>query len=121
MNSSLSLNMLLIVPLAPLVMSILVGVFGTALGGNILGRKASQILAISGAFISFVVSVLVFKQTLAGATFNQTIYEWMNIGGLKMEVGFMVDNLTAMMMCAVTFVSLMVHIYTVGYMEDDDG
>ncbi|WP_374491008.1 NADH-quinone oxidoreductase subunit L [Brachymonas sp.] len=121
MNSSLSLNMLLIVPLAPLVMSILVGVFGTALGGNILGRKASQILAISGVFISFVVSVLVFKQTLAGATFNQTIYEWMNIGGLKMEVGFMVDNLTAMMMCVVTFVSLMVHIYTVGYMEDDDG
>jgi NADH-quinone oxidoreductase subunit L len=58
---------------------------------------------------------------LDGARFNQTIYEWMVIGGLRMEVGFMVDGLTAMMMCVVTFVSLMVHIYTIGYMEDDPG
>ena len=58
---------------------------------------------------------------LDGARFNQTIYEWMVIGGLKMEIGFMVDGLTAMMMCVVTFVSLMVHLYTIGYMEDDPG
>jgi NADH-quinone oxidoreductase subunit L len=56
---------------------------------------------------------------LAGARFNATIYEWMVLGNLKMEVGFLVDGLTAMMMCVVTFVSLMVHIYTIGYMEDD--
>jgi hypothetical protein len=56
-----------------------------------------------------------------GARFNGTIYEWMVVGGLKMEVGFLVDGLTAMMMVVVTFVSLMVHIYTIGYMEDDPG
>ena len=56
-----------------------------------------------------------------GARFNDTIYEWMVVGGLKMEVGFLIDGLTAMMMCVVTFVSLMVHIYTIGYMEEDDG
>jgi NADH-quinone oxidoreductase subunit L len=58
---------------------------------------------------------------LDGARFNATIYEWMVIGGLKMEIGFLVDGLTAMMMCVVTFVSLMVHIYTIGYMEEDEG
>jgi NADH-quinone oxidoreductase subunit L len=56
-----------------------------------------------------------------GARFNETLYTWMVVGGLKMEVGFMVDGLTAMMMCVVTFVSLMVHIYTIGYMEEDEG
>jgi NADH-quinone oxidoreductase subunit L len=58
---------------------------------------------------------------IAGARFNATVYEWMVLGGLKMEVGFLVDGLTAMMMCVVTFVSLMVHIYTIGYMEEDPG
>ena len=56
-----------------------------------------------------------------GARFNGTVYEWMVLGGLKMEVGFLIDGLTAMMMCVVTFVSLMVHIYTIGYMEEDPG
>jgi len=56
-----------------------------------------------------------------GARFNETIYTWMVVGGLKMEIGFLIDSLTAMMMCVVTFVSLMVHLYTVGYMEEDEG
>ena len=56
-----------------------------------------------------------------GARFNATVYAWMVVGGLKMEVGFLVDRLTAMMMCVVTFVSLMVHIYTIGYMAEDPG
>ena len=58
---------------------------------------------------------------MEGARFNETLYTWMVVGGLKMEVGFLVDGLTAMMMCVVTFVSLMVHIYTIGYMEEEDG
>src|SRR5207249_9814573 len=58
---------------------------------------------------------------LAGARINATGYEWMTVGGLKMESGFLVDGLTAMMMAVVSFVSLMVHIYTIGYMEDDPG
>jgi NADH-quinone oxidoreductase subunit L len=56
-----------------------------------------------------------------GARFNETLYTWMVVGGLKMEIGFLVDGLTAMMMCVVTFVSLMVHLYTIGYMEEDEG
>jgi len=58
---------------------------------------------------------------LDGARFNETLYTWMVVGDLKMEIGFMVDGLTAMMMCVVTFVSLMVHLYTIGYMEEDEG
>jgi NADH-quinone oxidoreductase subunit L len=82
----------------------------------------SHSLTILGVFVSFVLSVMVLKSVaLEGARFNQTIYTWMVVGGLKMEVGFLVDGLTAMMMCVVTFVSLMVHIYTVGYMEEDEG
>jgi len=57
---------------------------------------------------------------LDGARFNETLYTWMVVGGLKMEIGFLVDGLSAMMMCVVTFVSLMVHIYTIGYMEEDE-
>ena len=77
---------------------------------------------ILGVFVAFLISALTLKNVaLDGARFNETIYEWMVIGGLKMEVGFMVDGLTAMMMCVVTFVSLMVHVYTIGYMEEDAG
>ena len=72
--------------------------------------------------LSFVLSASVsWDVVMHGARFDDTIYHWMQVGGLKMEIGFMVDGLTAMMMCVVTFVSLMVHLYTIGYMQDDDG
>jgi NADH-quinone oxidoreductase subunit L len=71
--------------------------------------------------VSFAVSLQALHAVLGGARFNGTIYEWMTIGGLKMEVGFLIDSLTAMMMVVVSFVSLMVHIYTIGYMADDPG
>ena len=72
--------------------------------------------------VAFVLSALTFQAVVFdGAKFNETIYTWMVVGGLKMEVGFLIDSITAMMMCVVTFVSLMVHIYTMGYMEEDDG
>jgi len=64
---------------------------------------------------------MTLQDVVEGARFNESIYTWMQIGELKMEIGFMVDGLTAMMMCVVTFVSLMVHIYTIGYMEEDEG
>ncbi|MGN1057404.1 MAG: NADH-quinone oxidoreductase subunit L [Comamonas sp.] len=122
MSQTLSASMLLAVPLAPLVGSVLAGIFGTAFGGNKVGRGASHTLTILGVLISFILSALTFKAVVfEGATFNATIYEWMSIGSLKMEVGFLIDSITAMMMCVVTFVSLMVHIYTMGYMEEDDG
>jgi NADH-quinone oxidoreductase subunit L len=114
--------MLLAVPLAPLAGSALAGIFGTAFGGNKFGRAASRSLTILGVLIAFVLSALTFQSVVfEGATFNATIYEWMTVGALKMEIGFLIDSLTAMMMCVVTFVSLMVHIYTIGYMEEDDG
>ena len=121
MSTSLSASTLLAVPLAPLAGSALAGVLGTRFGGNLLGRRAAHCLTILGVFIAFVISVLTFRDVLDGARFNATLYEWMVIGGLKMEIGFMVDGLTAMMMCVVTFVSLMVHLYTIGYMHEDEG
>ncbi|WP_101048743.1 NADH-quinone oxidoreductase subunit L [Macromonas nakdongensis] len=122
MSTSLSASTLLAVPLAPLLGSVLAGILGTKFGGNVIGRRASHTFTILGVLIAFVLSALTLKSVAVdGARFNQTIYEWMVVGGLKMEIGFMVDGLTAMMMCVVTFVSLMVHLYTIGYMEEDAG
>ncbi|WP_396270616.1 NADH-quinone oxidoreductase subunit L [Ideonella sp.] len=117
MSTQLSQSLLLTVPLAPLAGSIVAGLFG-----KVIGRRASHVVTILGVLIAFIISVMVLKDVAVdGARFNATIYEWMRLGPLKMEVGFMVDGLTAMMMCVVTFVSLMVHIYTIGYMEEDPG
>ena len=122
MSQTLSANTLLTVALAPLVGAVIAGVFGTALGGNRIGRGVSHSLTIGGVLLAFVLSAqTLWAVAMEGARFNETIYTWMVVGGLKMEIGFLVDGLTAMMMCVVTFVSLMVHIYTIGYMHDDDG
>jgi NADH-quinone oxidoreductase subunit L len=115
--SQLSQSMLLAVPLAPLAGAVLAGFFGKS-----IGRTGSHVATILGVLIAFILSVITLKAVaLEGARYNQTVYEWMVLGGLKMEVGFMIDGLTAMMMCVVTFVSLMVHLYTIGYMEEDPG
>ena len=122
MSQTLQASTLLAVPLAPLAGAVLAGVFGTRLGGNWLGRKLSHTFTILGVLIAFVLSALTLQSVVVdGARFNETLYTWMVVGGLKMEVGFLVDGLTAMMMCVVTFVSLMVHLYTIGYMEEDEG
>ncbi len=122
MSATLSATTLLAVPMAPLLGAVLAGVFGTALGGNWIGRKLSHSLTILGVAVAFVLSAMTLQSVVNdGARFNETLYTWMVVGGLKMEIGFLVDGLTAMMMCVVTFVSLMVHIYTIGYMEEDEG
>jgi NADH-quinone oxidoreductase subunit L len=122
MSQTLSSSILLAVPLAPLAGSILAGVFGTKFGGNRIGRTLSHSLTILGVLVAFMLSALTLKSVaIDGARFNETLYTWMVVGGLKMEIGFLVDGLTAMMMCVVTFVSLMVHVYTIGYMEEDEG
>jgi NADH-quinone oxidoreductase subunit L len=121
MSQTLSTSTLLTVAFAPLVGAILAGVWGTKLGGNWIGKRLAHTITVLGVLLSFILSSVVLKQVIDGARFNATIYEWMVVGNLKMEVGFMVDGLTAMMMCVVTFVSLMVHIYTIGYMEEDEG
>ena len=122
MSQTLSASTLLAIPLAPLAGALLAGIFGTALGGNLIGRGVSHTVTILGVFIAFVLSAITLNSVVVdGARFSETIYTWMVVGDLKMEVGFLVDSLTAMMMCVVTFVSLMVHIYTIGYMEEDEG
>ena len=122
MSQTLNASTLLAVPMAPLVGAILAGVLGTQFGGNWIGRRMSHSLTILGVLLSFVLSAMTLVSVaFDGARFNETLYTWMVVGGLKMEIGFLVDGLTAMMMCVVTFVSLMVHLYTVGYMEEDEG
>ncbi|TAG36288.1 MAG: NADH-quinone oxidoreductase subunit L [Polaromonas sp.] len=122
MSQTLSVSSLLAVPLLPLAGAVFAGVFGTAFGGNWIGRRLSHALTILSVFAAFILSATTLKSVaIDGARFNETLYTWMVVGGLKMEVGFLIDGLSAMMMCVVTFVSLMVHIYTIGYMEEEDG
>ncbi|MBP6007429.1 MAG: NADH-quinone oxidoreductase subunit L [Rhodoferax sp.] len=122
MAQTLSASTLVLTATAPLIGALVAGVLGTKFGGNVIGRRMSHSITIFGVFLSFVLSALTLNSVVThGASFNETIYTWMVVGGLKMEIGFLVDGLSAMMMCVVTFVSLMVHIYTIGYMEEDEG
>jgi len=122
MSQTLNATTLLAVPMAPLAGAVLAGILGTQFGGNWIGRRLTHSLTILGVLIAFILSASTLKSVaIDGASFNETLYTWMTVGDLKMEVGFMVDGLTAMMMCVVTFVSLMVHIYTIGYMDEDEG
>ncbi|WP_369178634.1 NADH-quinone oxidoreductase subunit L [Candidatus Thiodubiliella endoseptemdiera] len=106
----------LTIALAPLLGAIIAGFFG-----RVLGRNATHTITILGVLISTVLALMVFDHHVLqqGAVFNQNLYTWMQIGSLNVSVGFLVDNLTAVMLVVVSFVSLMVHIYTIGYMDDD--
>ena len=121
MTPTLNPLLLLAIPLAPLLGSAIAGLFGTKFFGNLIGRAASHTVTILGVAIACVLSFMVLNDVMAGARFNGTVYEWMKLGELSLEVGFLIDPLTAMMMVVVTFVSLMVHIYTIGYMAEDEG
>ena len=109
-------QLLLLVPLLPLFAAAIVGIFR-----NQLPRKAAHVITITGVGLAFLLSAATFYFTLHGFYLNEPIYTWLNSGDVHFEVGFMIDNLSAMMMVVVTFVSLMVHIYTIGYMEEDPG
>jgi NADH-quinone oxidoreductase subunit L len=107
----------LLIPLAPLFGALVAGLFGWA-----IGRRASHIVTIGGVAASFLMSAYVLNHLVSGGdNFNGTVYTWLTVNGVDFNVGFLVDKLTAMMMCVVTFVSLMVHIYTIGYMSEDPG
>jgi NADH-quinone oxidoreductase subunit L len=108
----------LLVPLAPLAGAIIAGLFGRQ-----IGRTGAHCAAIAGVLVSFVVSVMVFQdvQQAGYKPFNGTVYTWMQAGGVNFEVGFLIDKLSVLMMLVVSFVSLMVHIYTIGYMSEDPG
>ncbi|VCU70973.1 NADH-quinone oxidoreductase subunit L [Pigmentiphaga humi] len=111
----------LLIAFAPLVGSAIAGLFGTGFLGRWVGRAGAHWATILGVLVSAIGSVIVLNDVLAGNTFNGALYTWSAIGGIKLEIGFMIDSLSAMMMVVVTSVSLMVHIYTIGYMKDDPG
>jgi NADH-quinone oxidoreductase subunit L len=106
----------LLIPLAPLLAAVVVGIWGPR-----LGRALSHWLCILGVAVSTAASAWVLKDVLAGHSFNGDVYTWMSAGGIKFAIGFLIDPLTALMITVVSFVSLMVHVYTVGYMADDPG
>lgn len=108
----------LAIVLAPLLGAIVAGLFGRK-----IGRAGTHWVTILGVAISFLLSLVVLRHHVFNGAepYNGTVYTWMIVEGVRLEVGFLVDNLTAVMISTVTFVSLMVHIYTIGYMHDDDG
>jgi len=118
MEITLSKSLLIAVVLAPLVGSIIAGLFGRQ-----VGRIGAQTVTILGVAVSCVLSSYVFYQLLWGGAqpFNQNVYTFFEVGQYSAHVGFMIDKLTAMMMVVVTFVSFLVHVYTIGYMQDDPG
>jgi NADH-quinone oxidoreductase subunit L len=121
MQLTLTIPVLCAIPLAPLIGSMIAGFFGTKLGGNRIGQGACQFVTILGVAIAFALSCNVLFQVMDGFYFNGTVYRWMELGELNLDIGFLIDPLTATMMCVVTFVSLMVHIYTIGYMRGEEG
>jgi NADH-quinone oxidoreductase subunit L len=107
---------LLAIPLMPLIGALLAGFLGRT-----LGRAFAHSVTILGVAAAFGLSCFVFQDVMAGKTFNGAVYTWLVTGDINLEVGFLIDSLTATMMLVVTFVSLMVHVYTIGYMAEDDG
>ena len=107
-----------LIPLAPLLAAIATGLFGRR-----LGRVNSHRATIAGVAFSLALSVIAFFHVVVGGAppFNESLYTWLVSGNIRFEIGFLVDNLTVVMLLVVNFVSLMVHIYTIGYMHDDDG
>jgi NADH-quinone oxidoreductase subunit L len=106
----------LIVPFAPLLAAIVAG-----LAGRSIGRAGAHSVTIFAVLLSFLCSCAVLWDVLEGNTFNGPVYTWLTSGGVRFEIGFLIDPLTALMMVVVTFVSLMVHVYTIGYMAEDPG
>jgi NADH-quinone oxidoreductase subunit L len=106
----------LAIPLLPLLAAIVIGLFGKH-----LPRAAAHVVTIAGVAISFALSVYVLKDAMVSQPYNETVYSWLKSGNFSFEIGFLIDRLSAMMMVVVTFVSLMVHIYTIGYMHEDKG
>ncbi|MDQ1362678.1 MAG: NADH-quinone oxidoreductase subunit, partial [Pseudomonadota bacterium] len=108
----------LFIPLASLLGAIIAGFFGRQ-----IGRSGAHVITIAGVATSFLLSLMALYQHvfMAAETYNATVYTWMVSDGLRFEIGFLIDHLTVMMMAVVTGVSLAVHVYTIGYMQDDPG
>ncbi len=110
----------------PLLGSVLVGLFGTQFASQqwrFISRSSAHLLTVSCVFVSALASTVAFFDTLLNVkpVFNESLYTWAVVNSLKLEIGFLVDSLTTLMMCIITWVSLMVHIYTIGYMREEEG
>src|SRR5438094_4899854 len=105
-----------IIAFAPLLGAIIAGLFGSR-----IGRAWAHRVTIGAVFLSFAGSCVVFVDVLNGNTYNGTVYSWITMGDTRLEIGFLIDRLSALMMLVVSFVSLMVHVYTIGYMAEDPG
>jgi NADH-quinone oxidoreductase subunit L len=114
-------SLYLAIALAPLLGAVLAGLFGTGFLGRQVGRRTTHMITIALVAFSAVGSVLVLLDVLNGLRYDGTVYTWMMLGQAKLEIGFLIDPLSALMMVVVTSVSLMVHIYTIGYMSEDPG
>ena len=106
----------LVVPLAPLAGALIAGLFG-----QVIGRRGAHRVTIAGMLVSTAAAAAVFADVLNGNTYDGPVYTWLVSGDVVFEIGFLIDRLSATMMLVVTFVSLMVHVYTIGYMADDPG
>ena len=116
--ASMNPNVLLAIPLLPLAAAIIAGLFG-----RLIGRTAAHVVTIAAVGIAFLLSAQITWQLISGevGVYNESVYTWLVSDGVRMEVGFLVDHLSVLMMCVVTFVSFCVHVYTIGYMQDDPG
>ncbi len=106
----------LLVPLAPLAGAIVAGLFG-----RVIGRAGAHRVTILSVLVSFLASCVILADVLQGNSFNGSVYTWITSGATRLEIGFLIDRLSALMMVVVSFVSLMVHVYTIGYMAEDPG
>jgi NADH-quinone oxidoreductase subunit L len=106
----------LVIPLAPLAGAIVAGLFA-----GVVGRRGAHWATIAGMVVSTVAAAVVFFDVLQGNVYDGPVYTWLASGNVRFEIGFLIDRLSATMMLVVTFVSLMVHVYTIGYMAEDPG
>ncbi|MBS0570905.1 MAG: NADH-quinone oxidoreductase subunit L, partial [Proteobacteria bacterium] len=115
---TLNPTILLIIAFAPLAGALIAGLLR-----NPIGRVGAHSVTIAGVGASCLLSFWVLYQLVWGGapTFNENVYTWFQVGNFATHVGFLIDRLTALMMVVVTFVSLMVHVYTIGYMAEDPG
>lgn len=121
MTGQMNAYLLLAAPMAPLAGAIVTGIGGTGFIRYKISQRVSHLFCITCVLLSFLISLYALYNTSKGVIFNDTIYSWVSSGSFDAGVGFMVDSLTAFMMCIVTSISLLVHIYSVGYMKEDPG
>lgn len=120
MPDQLNVHLLYAALFAPLAGALIAGLAGTRFGAHVISRKVSKMMTVAGVSVSFVCSLVALLDVMKGAGFDRAVYTWMTVGGTRFEIGFMIDSLSAMMMTVVTFISLLVHVYSLGYMDDDD-